>query len=69
MKSFLICSLFSVVTLDKVIPLGISGGEKPFKKMTIRYGEPLDYSNRSKDEVKEITEEIMEKIVELSKNN
>lgn len=50
----------------KVIPVGISGGEKPFKKMTIKYGEPLDYSNRSKDELEEITQEIMDKIIELA---
>lgn len=50
----------------KVIPVGISGGEKPFKQMTIRYGEPLDYSNRSKDELEQITQEIMDKIVELA---
>ena len=41
--------------------------EKPFDKMTIRYGEPMDFSNRSKDELDEITEEIMEKILELAK--
>lgn len=50
----------------KVIPVGISGGEKPFKKMTIKYGEPLDYSGRSKDELEEITQEIMDKIIELA---
>ena len=59
-------AFFSVKTGAKVIPVGISGGEKPFKKMTIRYGEPLDFSGRSKDELDEITDEIMEKIVELA---
>ena len=60
-------AFFAVKTGAKVIPVGISGGEKPFKKMTIRYGEPLDFSGRSKDELDEITDEIMEKIVELAK--
>lgn len=60
-------AFFAVKTGAKVIPVGISGGEKPFKKMTIRYGEPLDFSGRSKDELDEITDEIMEKIVELTK--
>lgn len=50
----------------KIIPVGISGGEKPFKKMVIKYGEPLDYSNRSKEELEEITQEIMNKILELA---
>lgn len=59
-------AFFAVKTGAKVIPVGIRGGEKPFKKMYITYGKPLDFSNRSKDELDEITEEIMEKIVELS---
>ena len=45
----------------------MSGGEKPFKQITIKYGKPLDFSNRSKDELDEITEEIMENILELTK--
>ena len=56
-------AFFAVRTGAKVIPVGISGGEKPFKKMTIKYGEPMDFSGRSKDELDEITDEIMEKIV------
>ena len=60
-------AFFAVRTGAKVIPVGISGGEKPFKKMTIKYGKPLDYSNRSKDDLDEITEEIMNEIIELSK--
>ena len=60
-------AFFAVRTGAKVIPVGISGGEKPFKKMTIKYGEPLDYSGRSKDDLDEITEDIMKKIVELAK--
>lgn len=59
-------AFFAVKTGAKVIPVGITGGEKPFKKMTIRYGEPLDFSGRSKDELDEITDEIMDKIVELA---
>ena len=60
-------AFFAVRTGARVIPVGISGGEKPFKKMTIRYGEPMDFSKRSKDELDEITDEIMEKIIELTK--
>lgn len=59
-------AFFAVKTGAKVIPVGITGGEKPFKKMTIRYGQPLDFSGRSKDELDEITDEIMEKILELA---
>ena len=60
-------AFFAVRTGAKVIPVGISGGEKPFKKMFIKYGEPLDFSTRSKDELDKVTDEIMEKIVELAK--
>lgn len=60
-------AFFAVRTGAKVIPVGISGGEKPFKKMFIKYGEPLDFSGRSKDELDQVTVEIMEKIVELTK--
>ena len=60
-------AFFAVRTGAKVIPVGISGGEKPFGKMTIRYGAPLDFSNRSKDELDQVTDEIMKKIVELTK--
>lgn len=60
-------AFFAVRTGAKVIPVGISGGEKPFKRMYIKYGEALDFSNRNKEELDQITEEIMEKIVELAK--
>lgn len=60
-------AFFAVRTGAKVIPVGISGGEKRFEKMTIRYGQPLDFSNRGKDELDEVTDEIMEKIIELTK--
>ena len=60
-------AFFAVRTGARVIPVGISGGEKPFKQMTIKYGKPLDFSNRSKAELDEITEEIMNEIIKLSK--
>ena len=60
-------AFFAVRTGAKVIPVGISGGEKPFKKMYIKYGQPLDFSGRSKDELDQVTDEIMEKIIELAK--
>lgn len=60
-------AFFAVRTGAKVIPVGIKGGEKLFKKMTIKYGKPMDFSNRSKDELDEITDEIMKEIIELSK--
>ena len=60
-------ALFAVRTGAKVIPVGISGGGKPFKQMTIKYGKPLDFSNKTKDDLDEITDEIMKNIIELAK--
>lgn len=60
-------AFLAVKTGAKVIPIGISGGKKPFKQMVIKYGEPMDFSGRSKDELDDITEEIMDKIISLAK--
>ena len=60
-------AFFAVRTGAKVIPVGISGGGKPFKQMTIKYGKPLDFSNKTKDDLDEITDEIMKNIMELAK--
>lgn len=60
-------AFFAERTGARIIPVGISGGEKPFKQMTIKYGKPLDFSNRNKDELDEITEEIMNEIIKLTK--
>ena len=35
--------------------------------MTIKYGKPLDFSNKTKDDLDEITDEIMKNIIELAK--
>ena len=51
----------------KVIPVGIHGTFKPFSKVYINYGEPIDVSKYSKDQLDEATEEIMEQIVMLTK--
>ena len=60
-------AFFAVRTGAKVIPVGISGGGKTFKQMTIKYGKPLDFSNKTKDDLDEITDEIMKNIMELAK--
>ena len=51
----------------KVIPIGIHGSFKPFSKVYINYGEPMDLSNYSKDQLDEATEKIMKEIVMLTK--
>ena len=65
-------AFFAVRTGAKVLPIGIKGGDKLFKKTVIKYGKPLDYSEyKGKDKDKEVldkvTEEIMDNIMELTK--
>ena len=54
-----------------IIPVGIIGNFKPFRKITIKIGKPIDYRSY-KDKVKDkelmtkLTEELMKKIVKLT---
>lgn len=64
-------AFFAVRSGAKVVPCGIKGGTKENRKVTITYGKPLDYSEykgcKDKEKLEEITEEIMDKIMELTK--
>lgn len=64
-------AFFAVRTGVKVLPVGINGGEKPFKQVTIKYGEPLDFSQykntKDKEVLDEITKQIMNSIIKLTK--
>lgn len=64
-------AFFAVRSGAKVVPCGIKGGTKDCRKATITYGKALDYSefrsNKDKDVLENITEEIMNHIIELSK--
>lgn len=51
----------------KVIPVGIHGTFKPFSKVYLNYGEPIDLSGYSKDQLDEATEKIMTDIIMLTK--
>lgn len=54
-----------------IIPVGIIGNFKPFRKITIKIGKPIDYRSY-KDKVKDkelmtkLTEELMKEIVKLT---
>ena len=52
----------------KIIPTGIHGTFKPFSKVYINYGEPIDLSEykNQKDKLDEATDIVMNKIKELS---
>ena len=62
----------SLKTNSKIVPIGLKGEPKPFHKITIAFGKPLDFSGLLKEkdikDVEEIaTEKLKEKIIELSK--
>ena len=55
-----------------VIPIGVKGGEKPFKKAYVTYGKPIDFSEekknrKDKDVLDKATEKLMNQIIELAK--
>ena len=51
----------------KVIPVGIHGTFKPFSKVYINYGKPIDISSYTKENLDEATDKIMKEIVMLTK--
>lgn len=53
----------------KVIPIGIHGTFKPFSKVYVNYGDPIDLSEHKgqKEKLDEATEKIMQAIVMLTK--
>ena len=55
---------FALNSNAKVIPIGIKGGEKPFKKITITYGKPLEFEEEKKNRKdKEIMEQVTDRII------
>ena len=55
----------AIKTGAKIVPIGIRGKIKPFSKIVVNYGEPIDYSQYSKQK---ITKELEEKTTEELKN-
>lgn len=54
-----------------VIPIGLQGSFKPFTKVTINYGKPMDFSQYlskkpEKEELEKISDEIMDEIIRLT---
>ena len=64
-------AFFAIRSGAKVIPCGIKGGTKEQRKVTITYGQPLDYSKykgcKDKEQLDKITKEIMDNIIKLAK--
>ena len=58
-------------TKTKVIPIGIQGSFKPFTKVYLNYGKPLDFSEyygkeKDKEVLNKVTKEIMDNIIKLT---
>ena len=58
-------------TKTKVVPVGIQGTFKPFTKVKLNYGKPLDYTNYEpknpeKEDIEQATKEIMDSIIMLT---
>jgi len=64
-------AFFALRSGAKVVPAGISGEVKPFHRVTIKYGKPLDFSeyknSKDKEVTEKVTDEIMSSILELAK--
>ena len=60
-------AFMAIKSKAKVIPVGIHGSFKPFSKVYINYGETIDLSNYTKEQLDEATERIMNEIVALTK--
>ena len=65
-------AFFVLQTGAKVQPVGIVGGEKPFKKVYVNYGKPLDFSEYKtskpeKELLDKVSKEIMDNIIMLTK--
>ena len=62
-------AFFAIKTGVKVVPVGIAGEIKPFHKLTVIYGKPLDFSMykdpKNKEDVELVTNTIMEEIKKL----
>lgn len=65
-------AFFALNSDATILPVGIKGGEKPFKRINITFGEPLKFdeykaNKKDKEVLEEVTEKIMNSILELTK--
>lgn len=62
-------AFFTIKSGVPILPVGISGKLKPFSKLTIKYGKPIDFSRytnaKDKQQLEEVTNQIMEEIKKL----
>ena len=66
--------LIAATANKPIIPIGIQGSFKPFTKVIINIGKPIDYSNlkeevKDKEEATKLTQKLMQEIVKLRDEN
>ena len=64
-------ALISLKTGAPIIPVGIQGNFKPFKKVKLIYGKPMDFSEyasqkNNKEVLDSITKQVMDEVVRLT---
>ena len=64
-------AFFSLRTGTPVVPIGIQGSFKPFTKVKLVFGEPLDFSEyygkeKDKEALEKVTNTIMDNIIMLT---
>lgn len=64
-------ALIALKTNTPIIPVGIQGSFKPFTKVRINIGKPMDFSEyidqkSDKDVLNKITEEFMKEVIRLT---
>lgn len=62
--------LIAATSEKPIVPIGIQGSFKPFRKVILNIGKPIDYSKykeevKDKEEASKLTEELMQEIVKL----
>ena len=67
-------AFFSLKTGTPVVPIGIQGSFKPFTKVKLVFGKPLDFSEyygkeKDKEALEKVTETIMDNIIMLTKKD
>ena len=60
-------AFMAIKSKAKVIPVGIHVSFKPFSKVYVNYGEPIDLSDYQKEQLDEATDKIMQNIIMLTK--
>ena len=62
--------LIAIKSGAPIIPCGVKGSFKPFTKVRVKYGEPINYDKdldiQDKEKMQKLTTELMNKIIKLS---